>query len=117
SVLGGGSWGTALAAHVARRGHAVSLWVRDGELARQIHDRGENPRYLPGLALPPLAVTSDLGAAVAGAEMALVVVPSEFCRPVYRALRSHLRPGTLLVSATKGLEIETRRRMTEVAAE
>jgi len=67
--------------------------------------------------LPPLLATGDLQEAVAGAEMVAVVVPSEFCRKVYRALRPALPAGALLVSATKGLEIDTRRRMSEVAAE
>jgi glycerol-3-phosphate dehydrogenase (NAD(P)+) len=117
AVLGGGSWGTALAAHLARSAHAVRLWVHDPDLARQVAGRHENPRYLPGLALPPLLATSDLAQALAGAEIAMVAVPSEFCRPTYRALRPSLEADTLLVSATKGLELHTLRRMSEVAME
>jgi glycerol-3-phosphate dehydrogenase (NAD(P)+) len=116
AVVGAGSWGTALAAHLARCGHPVRLWARDGELARHIRERGENPRYLPGLALPPMAATSDLGEALAGAEMAAVVVPSEFCRGMYRALHARAEKGAVLVSATKGLDLDTRERMSEVAA-
>ena len=117
AVVGAGSWGTALAAHLARRGHALSLWSRDPALAQQLAAGGGNPRYLPGVTLPAIAATSDLGAAVAGAEVVFVAVPSEFCRATYRAIRDGLDAGTILVSATKGLEIDSLRRMSEVAGE
>jgi glycerol-3-phosphate dehydrogenase (NAD(P)+) len=117
AVVGGGSWGTALAVHLSRCAHDVRLWVRDPASAREIAERGQSRRYLPGVTLPPMIATSDLAAAVAGAEIAMVAVPSEFCRPAYRALRPYLAAETVLVSATKGLEIDSRRRMSEVASE
>jgi glycerol-3-phosphate dehydrogenase (NAD(P)+) len=117
AVVGAGSWGTALAAHLARSTHAVRLWARDAGQAREIADRHVNSRYLPGIALPALFATSDLVEALKDAEIAIVAVPSEFCREVFRALRPRLGAGTTLVSATKGLELGTLRRMSEVAAE
>jgi glycerol-3-phosphate dehydrogenase (NAD(P)+) len=117
AVIGGGSWGTALAAHLARSHHDVRLWVRDPALAAAIAARAENPRYLPGVVLPPFLATSDLSPALAGAEIAIVTIPSEFCREAYRALQAQAAPGTVIVSATKGLELDTGRRMSEVAAE
>ena len=117
AVVGAGSWGTALAAHLARSTHAVRLWARDAALAREIEGRHENSRYLPGITLPALRATSDLAEALKDAEIAFVAVPSEFCRETFRALRPHLGAGTTLVSATKGLELGTLRRMSEVAAE
>jgi glycerol-3-phosphate dehydrogenase (NAD(P)+) len=118
AVLGGGSWGTALAAHLARSGHEVRLWMREAALARAINERRENAAYLPGIALPPgIDATTDLAAAVGAAETVLVVIPSEFCRPIYRELRPVARDGALLVSATKGIETGTLKRMSEVAAE
>jgi glycerol-3-phosphate dehydrogenase (NAD(P)+) len=116
-VVGAGSWGTGLAAHLARSTHAVRLWARDAALARDIADRRENPRYLPGITLPALRASSDLAEALKDAEIAFVAVPSEFCRETFRALRPHLGASTILVSATKGLELGTLRRMSEVAAE
>jgi len=117
AVLGGGSWGTALSAHLARSSHEVRLWLRTAEVARAINETHQNPAYLPGVALPAgLQATTDLRAAVSGADIAFVVIPSGFCRPVYRELRAAAAPGLLLVSATKGIETETLSRMTEVAA-
>ena len=117
AVVGAGSWGTGLAAHLARSGHGVWLWSRDPAQAEEIRDRRLSSRYLPGIALPALDATSDLAEAARGAEVAIVAVPSEFFRGTIRALRPHLGAGTTLVSATKGLELGTLRRMSEVAAE
>ena len=117
AVVGAGSWGTGLAAHLARSGHVVSLWSRDPAQAHEIRDRHQSSRYLPGITLPALGATSDLAEAARDAEIAIVAVPSEFCRGTLRALRPHLGAATTLVSATKGLELGTLRRMSEVAAE
>jgi glycerol-3-phosphate dehydrogenase (NAD(P)+) len=118
SVLGGGSWGTALAALLARSGHPVGLWLREAEVARHINSERENPVYLPGVRLPEgIHATLDLAEALHAAETVLMVIPSEFCREVYRRAAPHVPPGVTLVSATKGFELSTLQRMTEVAAE
>jgi len=117
TVLGGGAWGTALASHVARADLPVRIWIREPELAAAVNEKRENPVYLPGVELPEgLRATSRLADALADAEAVLVVVPSEFCRGIYREAGKLAPPGAVLVSATKGLEIDTLRRMTEVAA-
>jgi glycerol-3-phosphate dehydrogenase (NAD(P)+) len=117
SVLGGGSWGTALAAHAVSAGHELRIWVRSPGVAAAINDRRENPAYLPGVELPAgLRATTRLAEAVSDAEAAIVAVPSEYCREIYRQAGEHLPKGALLVSATKGLETDTLRRMSEVAA-
>jgi glycerol-3-phosphate dehydrogenase (NAD(P)+) len=117
AVLGGGSWGTALSAHLVRSGHGVRLWLRTADVARAINERRENPIYLPGVTLPAgLEATTDLAEAISGAETAFVVIPSEYCRAIYRQLRSVAPPALVLVSATKGIETGTLSRMTEVAA-
>jgi glycerol-3-phosphate dehydrogenase (NAD(P)+) len=117
AVLGGGSWGTALSAHLARSGHGVGLWLRTEDVARSINEKRENPIYLPGVTLPAgMEATTDLAAAVSGAETVFVVIPSEYCRAIYRQLRAVAPPAAVLVSATKGIETETLSRMTEVAA-
>jgi len=117
-VVGGGSWGTAIAAHLVRAGHETRLWMRDAERARAIRERRENQRYLPGVVLPEgLQATTVLAEAVAGAETVFVVIPSEFCRGIYRELRAVLPAPAAVVSATKGLELESLLRMTQVAGE
>ena len=116
AVIGGGAWGTALAAHLVRCGREVRLWVLEPEIAEAIREHHQNRVHLPGVALPgDLGATTRLDQAVAGIEMVLVVVPSEFCRGIYRQLRLLMAPETVLVSATKGIEIDTLLRMTEVA--
>src|SRR3546814_8451838 len=89
AVLGAGSWGTALAALIARHGHRTVLWGRDAAIVEAIDQRRENPRYLPGIALPEgLRATTDLAAAMRGADLVLVVVPSHAFTETLRALRS-----------------------------
>jgi glycerol-3-phosphate dehydrogenase (NAD(P)+) len=118
AVLGGGSWGLALATHLARCGHEARLWARSPEHAETLRRTRAAPEYLPGVALPEsVAVAHELEAVVADAPAVLVAVPAAACRAVYAAARPHLRPGAVLVSATKGLEQGSLRRMTEVAAE
>jgi glycerol-3-phosphate dehydrogenase (NAD(P)+) len=118
AVVGGGAWGTALASHCARAGLPVRLWVREPEVAAAVNERHENTRFLPGVPLPEgLRAFTHLADALAGAESVLVVAPSQFCRGMYRELAPLLRPGVLLVSATKGLEKDTLRRMSEVSTE
>ena len=93
-VLGSGAWGTALALSFHRRdGHRVTLWAHSPEAAQEIADAGENTLFLPGFAIPPeIAITGD-NAAVAGADIVVSVVPSEFLRSTLARIRPHLHPG------------------------
>ncbi len=117
TVLGGGAWGTALASHAARAGLPVRIWIREPDVAAAVNEKRENPVYLPGVELPEgLRATSRPADALADAETVLMVVPSEFCRARYREAGTLAPRGAVFVSATKGLEIDTLRRMTEVAA-
>lgn len=118
AVLGGGSWGTAVAAQMARAGHQVGLWLRQPALAEAVNLRRENPLYLPGEVLPEgLQATTDLATAVAGAEVVISAVPSQSTRGVWAVLAPLLAPGVPLVSATKGIEIDSLKRMSELAEE
>ncbi|WP_240125488.1 NAD(P)H-dependent glycerol-3-phosphate dehydrogenase [Thermomonas alba] len=118
AVLGAGSWGTALAALIARHGHPTVLWGRDPAVTSAIADRHENPRYLPGIALPEaLRATTLLTEALTAADLVLVVVPSHAFAETLRAL-APLRPAHAGVAwATKGFEPGSGRFLHEVAGE
>jgi len=118
AVLGAGSWGTALAALAARKGHRVALWGRDAGVIATIAARHENPRYLPGLALPDtLRATTDIAEAVAGAGLVLVAVPSHAFVETVRALAPHRRADAGVAWATKGFEPGSGRFLHEAARE
>jgi glycerol-3-phosphate dehydrogenase (NAD(P)+) len=113
-VIGAGSWGTALALLLHGRGHAVRLWSHDAEIPDRVRETGENP-YLAGVPIPPgLEVTSDMARAVSDAELVVSVSPSQFVGAVMAGARPFLRPGAHIVSASKGIELNTLRRMDEV---
>jgi len=117
TVVGAGSWGTAMAALLAS-GTEVTLWARDPELAQRITGEHLNVAYLPGIPLPErLRATSDLQAAVAGAEVVVMAVPSHGFRDVFRRVAAALSPAAVVVSLTKGIEVDTLLRMTEVVAD
>ncbi|HEY1909528.1 MAG TPA: NAD(P)H-dependent glycerol-3-phosphate dehydrogenase [Vicinamibacterales bacterium] len=117
TVLGAGSWGTALAVHLGRVGHSVQLWARDQALADDMAARRANAVYLPDVTLPPdVSVTHSLPEALDGAELVVAAIPSHGCRDVIRAASSNFAPGAVIVSATKGLEAITLLRMSEVIA-
>lgn len=115
TVLGAGSWGTALAVHLARSGEPVTLWARNPEVASAIRSRHRNPWYLAEVELPPtVEATSDATAALAAATLVIVAVPSEF----FAATLARIGPVRApVVSATKGFEPGRHRRMSEVVAE
>ena len=114
-VLGAGSWGTALAVHLARTGHDVRLWARDAALAGAMSSGRENATYLPGISLPAaLQPTNDLARAVGGATFVVMAVPSHGLRGVARAASAHVPPACTIVSAVKGLEENSLLRMSEV---
>jgi glycerol-3-phosphate dehydrogenase (NAD(P)+) len=117
TVLGAGSWGTALAVHLARVGHDVRLWARDPALAAEMEHRRANAGYLPDVMLPAsVHVTDSLAAAVAESSLVVSAIPSHGCRAVMEAAEPHLLRNAVLVSATKGLEARTLLRMSQVIA-
>jgi len=118
AVLGAGSWGTALAVHLARCGREVRLWGRDAELVGQMEARRHNAVYLPGVELPrSVHLTQVLESAVDGAVYVVAAVPSHGARQVLRRAADHLRPDATVVSAAKGIEDGTLLRVSEVIAQ
>jgi glycerol-3-phosphate dehydrogenase (NAD(P)+) len=118
AVVGAGSWGTALARLLAQKGHKVSLWAREPEVVREIREHRENRTFLPGANLPEsLVASSDLVEVVRAKAMVLSVVPSQFVASVFQEVVGELHPGAQVVSASKGIEVSTGRRMDEIFSE
>jgi glycerol-3-phosphate dehydrogenase (NAD(P)+) len=115
AIIGGGSWGTALAIILASRFPRVRLWVYEGDLAARMSETRENDVYLPGCRLPRHAeVVNQLPAALDGAEIVLSAIPSHLVRGLYQQMLPFLNESMVFVSATKGLENGTLLRMSEV---
>jgi len=118
SVFGAGSWGTAMAHHLARRGHEVMLWAREPEVAAGINSEHRNPLFLSDLDLDKgIEAVDRLGAAAHHADVWLWVVPVQFSRSVMEELATEVSDDVSVVSASKGIETGSLRRMDEVAGE
>lgn len=118
SVIGSGAWGTTLALLLARKGIATTLWEHNTERATQMQQIRENTLFLPQFHFPDsLQVTEDIKEAVANKDLLLLVTPSQRMRENVQLLAPHLGAETLLVSASKGIEIVSHKRMTEILAE
>lgn len=121
AVIGGGGWGTALAALLTKNGHTVRLWVYEADLAERMGRERRNDVFLPGVPIPEaVAITPDLAEAAAGASAILFATPSHALRATASRLaaeKTALAAARLVVIATKGLEKDTHRRMSEVVQE
>lgn len=115
AIIGGGSWGTALAIVLGSRFSQVRLWVYEADLASRMATTRENDVYLAGAPIPNhVGITSDLGTALAGADIVLSVMPSHLVRALYQQMLPFLNDSMVFVSATKGLENGSLQRMSEV---
>jgi glycerol-3-phosphate dehydrogenase (NAD(P)+) len=119
AIIGGGSWGTALAIALARGGrHFVRLWAYEAEVVESIRQKRENAQFLPGFTLPDgVLATRDFAEALDGAEIVLTVMPSHHARRVTSQMAPYLKPEMLFVSATKGIEDKSYLRITQVLCE
>jgi len=114
AVLGGGSWGTTVA-HLCAHNSPTTLWARDADTVAEINDGHRNRRYLPDWDLhPELRATSDLSKALADADLLVMGIPSQAFRATLEEAAPFVRPWIPIVSLTKGLELDTGLRMTEV---
>ncbi len=115
AVIGGGAWGTALAIVLAPRFERVQLWVYETDVAQRLQSERQNHTYLPDFQIPEnVLVTSDLGTALEGASVVLSVMPSHHVRRVYAQMLPFLKESMTFVSATKGIEVGTILRMSEI---
>ena len=117
AIVGGGSWGTALAIHLARSAGAVRLWAREPEVVEGIRTRRRSPWYLSDLEIPSgVEATTEVAEAVRGASLVVVVVPSEFFAATLKSV-GPLSDAVPIVTATKGFDPERHLRMSEVVGE
>jgi glycerol-3-phosphate dehydrogenase (NAD(P)+) len=115
SIIGGGSWGTALALVLAPRFESIRMWVYEAELARRMQSTRETSEFLPGFRLPEnVSAGNDLAQSLDDAKIVCGVMPSQHARELYSAMLPHLNPAAILVSATKGLEKGSLLRMSQV---
>lgn len=118
SVVGAGSWGTALAKLLAHKGFAVTLWVYEADLAERMRATQCNDLYLPGIILPKnLEITADLSTAVRDREVVVLVPPSQVMRKVALQAAPHIKADALVVSAAKGIENDTLLPMSDLLLE
>ena len=118
TLFGAGSWGTALAVHLAAAGRDVTLWARRNEAVEQMRSTQHNPTYLSDIEIPPsVHVTSDLEAAAGASSLWAVAVPSQNLRSVATRIAPLTRPGTTVVSLAKGIENDTLQTMSQVLAD
>lgn len=115
SVLGGGSFGTAISNIIAANGHTTYLWMRDADRAAKCQEDRENPEYLPGYKLDAhLTVTSDLPSCVSASDIVVISVPSKSFREVTRIAKPYIKPNTIVISTTKGVEADTFMLMSQI---
>ena len=118
SIIGGGSWGTALAIVLAPRFSRVKLWVYEADLADRMTATRINDVYLPAAAIPGnVDIRADLSESLAGADIVLGVMPSHLARGIYHRMLPFINDRMIFVSATKGLENHSLLRMSEVVRE
>ncbi len=118
AVLGGGSFGSAMAKVLGENGHRVHFWMRDEAQAEEVRTTGINSRYMPGVEIKgDIRPTTDLADAVGKAEIVFVAIPSKAFRAVIRENSSKFRDGQIVVSLTKGIEAHGFKLMSEILLE
>ncbi len=115
-VLGAGAWGTALALTALKAGREVSVWAREPEVAEALGNGAGNPVFLPGIDLPAMRASTDVGI-LSGVDAILSVVPAQHARAMFASLSGQLRPGTPVMLCSKGIEKSTLSLMTDVVHE
>lgn len=118
SVIGAGSFGTALSLVLARNGHKVHLWTIEDDVIKMITAKRQNRKYLPGIGVPQsIKATSDMAEALKNSSLCLIAIPTQHMREVALQVRQHLAPNIPIVSAAKGLELGSGLRNSQILKE
>ena len=114
SIIGAGAWGTTISILAAENGHSPTIWSFEDDVAKSINELRENKKYLGGFQLPQnIDSTTDIKKA-SESDIIILVTPSQHLRETLRKMAKHVKKDAVIVSAVKGLEIETQKRMSEV---
>lgn len=117
-MVGGGSWGTAIAYHLARKGYPIRMWVYETEVAEDINTRHENHLFLPEIRLPDTVTAfNKISDVLRGIKTIVTVVPSHFYRRVAQNVVSNIPEDAMILSASKGIEDHTHKVMTQILEE
>ncbi|MDP2043808.1 MAG: 2-dehydropantoate 2-reductase N-terminal domain-containing protein, partial [Candidatus Omnitrophota bacterium] len=116
SVLGDGGWGTTLAVLLSRKNYAVTLWGAFDNYTKLMARCRRNPRFLPGIRIPrQIEITNDLKKAVSNKEIIVLAIPSQYTRRILKRIKGNFGNNTIFLSVTKGIEIKSSERISEVA--
>jgi len=115
TILGDGGWGTTLAVLLSAKGYPVTLWGAFKDYTRLMEKTRLNPKFLPGIKIPrDICITNDIELAISGKDIIVLAVPSQYTRGVLNKIRGKFDKGAIFLSATKGIEISSSKRMSEV---
>ncbi|MEL7647010.1 MAG: NAD(P)H-dependent glycerol-3-phosphate dehydrogenase [Sedimentibacter sp.] len=118
TLLGGGSWGTALSKLLSENGHEVTVWLRDENQCIELRNERVNKKYMPDVKLPDdIVFTWDINEAVKDAEYILIVTPTQKIRSVLRQIKPELKTGRIIINASKGIEIGTMSLVSDIVEE
>jgi len=118
SVIGGGSWGTTIAKHLAEKDYEVTLWVRQKEIKEAIVEKRENPIYLPGIKLPGDIFPTDLlHEALSNKDLLVFSIPSQYVREILKEGERYIAKNSIIINTAKGIELSTTKLMHEVFEE
>jgi len=118
TLLGGGSWGTALAKLLSENGHIVTVWLRDDNQCRELTQTRINKKYLPKVRIPEnILFISDINEAVKDAEILLLVTPTQMIRGVLKQIRDEYKENKIIINASKGIEIGTMSLVSDIVEE
>ena len=114
-VIGGGGWGTALAKLCADKGYQVTIWAREAEVVDEINFKHTNSTFLAGVELPDsVTASTNLAEVVSAKKYLIVTVPSQWVRSVVREIKEYVSPDTVIISASKGIEVGSLQLITDI---
>lgn len=118
AILGGGSWGTALAKLLSENGNCVTVWIRDENQCKELSNDRINTRYLPNVKIPSnIVFISDINETVKKAQVILIVTPTQVVRSVLKQIRDEYKTNKIVINASKGIEVGTLSRVSEIVAQ